>query len=157
MTNAKLTYEGQELELPVHVGTEQEAGIDISPLRAKTGAITFDPGYGNTGSCKSAITFIDGEKGILRYRGYSIEQLAEKASFLEVAYLLINGSLPSKSEYDSFVHDIVYHTMLREDMKKFFEGFTPQAHPMAIMASMVITLSAYYDEDDSPETLNLNY
>ena len=156
MTNAKLLYDGKELELPVFAGTEQEVGIDVAALRAKTGAITFDPGYGNTGSCKSAITFIDGEKGILRYRGYPIEQLAEKASFLEVAYLLIHGELPTQAQYDQFVHDITFHTMLREDMKKFFEGFTPSAHPMAIMASMVISLSAYYEENSSPDTINLN-
>lgn len=156
MTTAKLILEGKEYEFPVITGSEQEVGIDVASLRAKTGAITFDPGYGNTGSCKSAITFIDGEKGILRYRGYPIEQLAEKASFLEVAYLLIYGRLPSKQEYDAFVHDITYHTMLREDMKKFFEGYTHTAHPMAIMAAMVISLSAYYSEDNDPDTLSLN-
>jgi citrate synthase len=156
MTTAKLTYEGTDYEFPVLAGSEQEVGIDLGTLRAKTGAITYDPGYGNTGSCKSAITFIDGEKGILRYRGYPIDQLAAKSTFLEVAYLLIYGQLPTKTEYDSFVRDITYHTMLREDMKKFFEGYTSTAHPMAVMAAMVISLSAYYPEHDDPATIQLN-
>src|SRR5690349_24900975 len=115
MDNAKLTLQGKEYELPVLVGTEQEVGIDIATLRAKTGAVTFDPGYGNTGACKSAITFIDGEKGILRYRGYPIEQLAEKASFVEVAYLLIYGNLPNKKQLSDFQNQLTHHTLIHED------------------------------------------
>jgi citrate synthase len=156
MTTAKLTYDGTDYEFPVFTGVEHEVGIDIGALRAKTGAITYDAGYGNTGSCKSAITFINGEKGILRYRGYPIDQLAAKSTFLEVAYLLIHGDLPSKTQYDQFVKEITFHTMLREDMKKFFEGYSSSAHPMAIMAAMVISLSAYYPEDHHPETIDLN-
>src|SRR5262249_13987185 len=128
--------------------------IDFTTLRAKSGAIGFDPGYGNTGSCKSAITFIDGERGILRYRGYPIDQIAEAASFVEVCYLLIYGHLPSQAELAKFQHELTYHTLIPEDMKKFFEGYTPAAHPMAILASMVISLSAYYP--DKPELTDLN-
>ncbi len=154
MTTAKLTLDGKEYEFPLVVGTENEVGIDITQLRAKTGAITYDPGYGNTGACSSAITYIDGEQGILRYRGYSIEQLAERGSFVEVAYLLIYGHLPSEQELTEFRRLLTYHTLLHEDMKKFFEGYPPSAHPMAIMAAMVISLSAYYP--DTPENIDLN-
>jgi citrate synthase len=156
MDSAKLTYNGQDYEFPTFVGSENEPAIDFSTLRSKTGAIAFDPGYGNVGSCKSAITYIDGDKGILRYRGYPIEELATKANFLEVAYLLIYGNLPTKEEYEKWVYETTYHTMLREDMKKFFEGYTPTAHPMAVMAAMLISLSAYYPEHDDPETIRLN-
>src|SRR5690349_1410474 len=131
---AKLILDGQEYELPTIVGSEHEVGIDVAALRAKTGAITFDPGYGNTGSCKSAITFIDGEQGILRYCGYPIEQLAEKASFVEVCYLLIYGALPNKQQLDDFSYQLTHHTLIHEDMKKFFEGYPLSAHPMAILA-----------------------
>src|SRR5205809_1209225 len=117
---AKLTVDGKTLELPIVTGTEGERGIDITSLRAKTGLITLDPGYANTGSCKSAIAFIDGEKGILRYRGIPIEQLAEKSTFLEVAYLLIYGTLPTRKQLDDFVGSITIHTMLHEDFKRFF-------------------------------------
>ncbi len=156
MDAAKLTYNGQEYEFPTFAGSENEPAIDFTTLRAKTGAIAFDPGYGDVGSCKSAITFIDGDKGILRYRGYPIEQLAEKSTFLEVAYLLIYGQLPTTQEYETFAREITYHTLLREDMKKFFEGYTSSAHPMAIMAAMVISLSAYYPENHDPEIIRLN-
>jgi citrate synthase len=156
MDSARLSFNGKDYEFPVFAGSEDEPAIDFTTLRAKTGAIAFDPGYGDVGSCKSAVTFIDGDKGILRYRGYPIEQLAKQSTFLEVAYLLIYGNLPSKSEYDSFVTEITHHTMLREDMKKFFEGYTSSAHPMAVMAAMVISLSAYYSEHDDPETIRLN-
>jgi citrate synthase len=152
--NAKLILEGKEYDLPVVVGSENEVGIDISALRGKTGAITLDSGYGNTGSCKSAVTFIDGEKGILRYRGYPIEELAEKASFIEVCYLLIYGELPDKSELDAFVDKLTRHTLIHEDMKKFFEGFPPSAHPMAILSAMVASLSAYYP-DNTDVDLNI--
>lgn len=154
MSTAKLLLDGKEYEFPVTVGSENEVGIDVSSLRAKTGAITFDPGYGNTGACASSITYIDGELGILRYRGYPIEQLAERGSFVEVAYLLIYGHLPTEKELSDFRHQLTYHTLLHEDMKKFFEGYPPTAHPMAIFAAMVISLSAYYP--DTPANTDLN-
>ena len=149
MENAKLTLNGKEYELPVIAGSEDEVAIDISQLRAKSGAITIDDGYGNTGSCSSAITFIDGEKGILRYRGYPIEELAENASFVEVCYLLIYGKLPTQAELAEFDHKLTRHSLIHEDMKKFFEGFPTSAHPMAILSAMIASLSAYYpDEKD---------
>src|SRR4030095_12373928 len=125
---AQLRVDGKTLELPIVTGSEGERGIDITQLRAKTGYITLDPGYANTGSCKSAITFIDGEQGILRYRGIPIEQLAEKSTFLEVAYLLIYGSLPTSAQLDGFVDSITIHTMLHEDFKRFF-GPLPKGPP----------------------------
>ncbi len=149
MDNAKLILNGKEYELPVVVGTEDEVGIDITQLRAKSGAITLDDGYGNSGSCSSAITFIDGEKGILRYRGYPIEELAENASFTEVCYLLIYGKLPNVKELEAFNDKLTRHSLIHEDMKKFFEGFPSSAHPMAILSAMIASLSAYYpDEKD---------
>jgi citrate synthase len=148
---AKIELDGQVYELPVVVGSENEKAIDISALRAKSGYITLDSGYKNTGSCKSAITYLDGENGILRYRGYPIEQLAEKASFLEVAYLLIYGSLPTQAELDSFRNSITKHTLVHEDMKQFFEAYPAKAHPMGVLASMVCSLSTFY-----PESLNPN-
>jgi citrate synthase len=155
MSNAKLILEGKEYELPLVVGSENEVGIDIAPLRAKTGAITLDPGYGNTGACKSAITFIDGDRGILRYRGYPIEQLAEHASFVEVCYLLIYGHLPTEAELAAFDDKLTRHSLIHEDMKKFFEGFPPSAHPMAILSAMIASLSAYYPEGSSDTELNI--
>jgi len=146
MDTAKLILPEQEVELPIVVGSEFEKAIDISKLRAQTGFITLDSGYGNTGSCSSAITFIDGEKGILRYRGYPIEQVAEKCSFLEVAYLLIYGELPDGETKAKFLNDVTRHTLVHEDMKKFFEGYPPHAHPMAILASMFCSLSTYYPD-----------
>jgi citrate synthase len=143
---AKLILDGREHELPVVVGAEQERGIDIAALRSATGAITLDPGYGNTGSCLSAITFIDGERGILRYRGYPIEQFAAAGDFVEVAYLLIYGALPDRRRLDDFRLRLTRHSLLHEDMKKFFEGYPSTAHPMAILSSMVASLSAYYPE-----------
>ena len=125
-------------------------------LRKSTGAITYDPGYGNTGSCKSAITFINGEKGILRYRGYSIEELAEKARFVEVCYLLIYGELPDAAQYAEFSDRLTRHTLIHEDMKKFFEGYSPTAHPMAILSSMVASLSAYYPDSADDHDIDLN-
>ncbi len=141
---------GERYELPVITGTENEQGIDIKALRAVSGCITLDPGFKNTGSTKSAITFLDGENGILRYRGYPIEQLAEKASFLEVAFLLIYGELPSKEELASFTNSITKHTLVHEDMKQFFEAYPPKAHPMGILASMVCSLSTFYPESQNP-------
>jgi len=136
--------DGQTIELPVLTGSENEKAIDIAKLRSQTGHITMDPGYGNTGSCKSDITFLDGEKGILRYRGIPIEQLAGKARFTEVAYLIIYGKLPNQQELDAFRNDLNHHALLHEDMKNFFSSFSGQAHPMAILSAMVASLSGYY-------------
>ena len=120
---ATLILKGKEYELPVTTGSEGEVGIDITKLRNITGAITLDNGYGNTGSCESAITFIDGEKGILRYRGYPIEELAGKSNFVEVCYLLIFGYLPTKPVLNEFIYNLAHHSLIHEDMKKFFEGY----------------------------------
>ena len=149
MNMATLLLNGKEYELPVLEGTEGETAIDVTSLRAKTGAITFDPAYVNTGSCASAVTFIDGEKGILRYRGYPIEDLARNATFVEVCYLLIYGELPTPAELLAFDDKLTRHSLIHEDMKKFFEGFPPSAHPMAILSSMIASLSAYYPEQDN--------
>ncbi len=138
--------DGQTIELPVLTGSENEKAVDISKLRSQTGYITMDPGYGNTGSCVSKITFLDGEKGILRYRGIPIEQLADKASFVEVAYLIIYGHLPNQKELDAFTDSLNHHALLHEDMKHFFSSFSGQAHPMAILSAMVASLSGYYGE-----------
>jgi len=151
MSTATLLLKGKEYELPVIEGSEGETAIDVTSLRAKTGAITFDPGYANTGSCASAITFIDGEKGILHYRGYPIEELARKSTFVEVCYLLIHGNLPSPAELIAFDEKLTRHSLIHEDMKKFFEGFPPSAHPMAILSAMVASLSAYYPNNDDSE------
>ena len=147
---AELRIGDQTLELPVIEGTEGERGIDIKKLRSKTGLITFDPGYANTGSCRSAVTFIDGEKGILRYRGISIEQLAEKSNFPEVAYLLIYGKLPTENELGSFVNSITNHTMLHEDFRAFFGALPKDAHPMAACSAAVGALSAFYPDSLDP-------
>jgi citrate synthase len=156
MAIARLNLSGTDYEFPTVTGSEGEVGIDITTLRAKSNAITLDPGFGNTGSCQSAITFIDGEKGILRYRGYPIEQLAENASFSEVSYLLIYGELPNRQQLTDWRHKLTYHSMIHEDMKKFFEGFPPNAHPMAIISAMVSSLSTYYvDDPKSGPDLNI--
>ncbi len=155
MATAKLSVEGHEIELPIVEGSEGEKAIDVGALRKETGLITLDPGYGNTGSCTSDITFIDGEQGVLRYRGYPIEQVAEKADFVEVCYLLIYGSLPDAAELASFKQQLTYHSLLHEDMKKFFEGYPPTAHPMAILSSMVASLSTYYPDDEGEDELNM--
>ncbi|MCS5488937.1 citrate synthase [Algoriphagus limi] len=149
--SVKLSYDGQDFEFPVTVGTENEPAIDIAKLRASTGLITLDPGYKNTGSTTSAITFLDGEKGILRYRGYRIEDLAEKSTFLEVAYLLIYGELPSQAEYENFTKEITHHTLVHEDIKKILDGFPSNAHPMGVLSSLICSLSAFY-----PNSLNPN-
>ena len=141
---AELRIDGKSYELPVIEGTENEKAIDISSLRGESGVITIDPGFKNTGSTTSAITFLDGEKGILRYRGYSIEELAEKSNFLEVAYLLIYGELPDKATYDKFVSDITMHTLVHEDVKKILEGFPSTAHPMGVLSSLVCAQTAFY-------------
>jgi len=154
MSQVKLSYDDKEIELPLKEGTEGERAIDIGQLLARTGLITLDPAYTSTGSCSSAITFIDGDKGILRYRGYPIEEIAQKASFTEVSYLLINGRRPSHDELIGFRNRLTRHTLLHEDMKKFYEGYPPHAHPMAIMAAMFASLSSFYPEGD--EALDLN-
>lgn len=156
MSTATLTLDGQQYELPVIEGSEAEKAIDITKIRAQSGYITLDSGYGNTGSCQSSICFINGEKGILRYRGYAIEQLAEHATFPEVGYLLVYGELPNQQELKEFRNKLTYHSMIHEDMKKFFEGYPPTAHPMAILSSMVSSLSTYYpDEDDEDDIIRL--
>jgi citrate synthase len=153
---ARISFNGKEFEFPVIVGTEDEVSIDINNLRSTTGAITYDNGYGNTGSCLSKITFIDGEKGILRYRGYPIEELAENSNFIEVCFLLLYGYLPSKKELDEFNKKVTYHSLIHEDMKKFFEGFPPTAHPMGILAAMVTSLSAFYPDATDEKDVELN-
>ena len=144
MDTAKLIINDETYDLDIIEGTEGEKAIDISGLRSNTGLITSDTGYKSTGSTRSAITFLDGEKGILRYRGYPIEQLAEKSSFLEVAYLLIYGELPSKEEYQKFTEGITKHTLIHEDMKMLYEGYPSKAHPMGVLASMIGALSTFY-------------
>jgi len=147
---AKFILGGNEFELPVIEGTENEKAVDISTLRGASGYITLDRGFKNTGSTKSAITFLDGEKGILRYRGYPIEQLAEESSFLEVAYLLIYGDLPTQTELSEFENNIRQHTLVHEDMKQFFEAYPAKAHPMGVLSAMVCTLSTFYPESQDP-------
>ncbi len=146
--NAILKIGDKQFEFPITEGTEGERGIDITQLRSLTGLVTLDSGYMNTGSCTSAITFLDGEKGILRYRGYPIEQLAESSNFVEVSYLLIYGQLPTKREAERFGRDITRHTMLHEDMKRFYDGFPRDAHPMATLSSAVSTLSTFYQNSN---------
>jgi len=148
---AQLIIDGNTYELPIIEGTEKERAIDISKLRGLTGGVTtIDPGYKNTGSTKSAITFLDGEKGILRYRGYSIEQLAEHSTFLEVAYLLIYGELPNKEQYDSWTSDITMHTLVHEEIKNILDGFPSNAHPMGVLSSLVSALTAFYPKSLDP-------
>jgi citrate synthase len=148
--HARLTLEGKDYEFPVITGSEGEKAIDISELRSRTGYITLDNGYVNTGATTSSITYLDGEKGILRYRGIPIEQLAEQSTFVETSYLLIYGELPTRQQLDNFSRLLTNHSMIHEDMKHFFDGFPASAHPMAILSSMVCSLSAYY-----PESLNV--
>ena len=150
MTDYALTYPGGELELPEVKATIGEDGLNITPLLSKTGHVTLDSGFMNTASCASAITYIDGDAGILRYRGYPIEQLAEKSSFLEVSYLLIYGELPSQAQLDAFKADIRKHTMLHEGMRQFFHGFPNDAHPMPVLSSAVSALSTFYANDLDP-------
>jgi len=152
---ATLTYDGKTASLPVIRGSEGEVAVDIEKLRSETGMITLDPGYGNTGSCRSAITFIDGEKGILRYRGYPIEDLAAKSTFLEVAWLLLNGELPKRAELDQFTHDVTYHTMLHQDFGGFFDSLPKDAHPMPVCAAAVGALATFYQQPDSDQNLNV--
>ncbi|HRF75278.1 MAG: citrate synthase [Chitinophagales bacterium] len=141
----------KEVELPIYVGTEGEESIDINKLRDLTGFVTLDSGYKNTGATKSGITFLDGELGILRYRGYPIEQLAEKSNFMEVAYLLLYGELPTNDQFVDFTDRITHHTLVHEDVKQFFDGFPSNAHPMGQLCSLMCTLSSFY-----PDSLNPN-
>jgi citrate synthase len=143
---AKLSLDDGELELPIVVGTEEEKAVDISKLRAKTRYITLDEGYMNTGATTSSITFLDGEKGILRYRGYPIEQLARNCDFIEVSYLLIYGELPTATQLEEFRNKLRRHTMLHEDMRLFYDGFPRDAHPMAILSSVCGALSTFYQD-----------
>jgi len=150
---AELIVDGKTYELPLVEGAEGERAIDIRTLRAETGLITLDAGYANTGACKSAITFIDGERGILRYRGYPIEQLAEESTFLEVSWLLLYGELPTKSELEEFTEEVTLHTMLHEDYRRLF-GFMPKsAHPMPVSAAAVAALSTFYREADTEDRI----
>lgn len=149
--NAEIIIDGKKIDLPVITGTEDEKAIDISKLRDLTGHITLDFGYKNTGSTKSAITFLDGEEGILKYRGYAIEELAEKSTFLEVSYLLIYGELPNAAQLADFQNQISRHTLIHEDMKKFFDGYPSKSHPMGQLSALVCSLSAFY-----PESLESN-
>ena len=142
--SARIIGGGQEFVVPVVVGTENEKGIDISNLRAKTGLVTIDPAFMNTASVESAITYLDGEKGILRYRGIPIEELGEKSSFIETAYLLIYGHLPTRAELGKWETLLTRHSMIHEDMKRFFDGYPMTAHPMAILSSMITSLSSFY-------------
>jgi len=142
---------GKESSLPVIVGTEDEHAVDIRSLRQETGYITLDSGYMNTGATTSAITYLDGEQGILRYRGYPIEELAEKSDFVETSYLLINGKLPTKAERTAFSTALTRHSLIHEDMQHFFHGYPPTSHPMAVLSAMVTSLSAYY-----PDSLDRN-
>ena len=155
MSNAKLILEDQTIELPIIEGSEGEKGIDVTNLRTETGYITFDPAYGNTGSCTSDITFIDGEQGILRYRGIPIEQLAEKSSFVEVCFLLIYGKLPTQDELNKFRYEIRYHSMIHEDFKRLFDGYPMNAHPMGVLASTVGALSTFYPRTENGD-IDLN-
>ena len=148
---AILEFDGNKYEFPVIVGSEKEPAIDIEKLRALTGAITLDPGYKNSGSCKSEITFLDGELGILRYRGYSIEDLAEKANFLEVSYLLIFGELPTAHQLEQFENDIKKHTLVNEEMKNIIDGFPKTAHPMGVLSALTSALTAF-----NPKAVNVD-
>jgi len=145
----KLVFDEKEIELPVIIGSENEKAIDISQLRNTTGYITLDPGFKNTGSTQSSITYLDGENGILRYRGYSIEELAENATFLEVAYLLVYGELPNIEELAYFDESISDHTLVHENMKRFFDAFPQGAHPMGMLSSMIASLSTFYPESQN--------
>ena len=146
----ELHYNGKQYDLPIVKGTEDEIAVDISKLRQEAGIITLDKGFKNTGSTESAITFLDGEKGILRYRGYAIEELAEKSTFLEVAFLLIYGDLPTTEELEKFKDDISSHTLVHEDVKAILDGFPSKSHPMGVLSSLVSSLTAFYPKSLDP-------
>ena len=147
---AELHYDGKVYVLPIITGTENENALDISKLRVQSGLITLDGGFKNTGSCESAITFLNGEEGILRYRGYSIEELAEKSTFLEVSFLLIYSELPTKEELDAFTKDISEHSLVHEDVRSILDGFPSKAHPMGVLSSLVSSLTAFYPKSLDP-------
>ena len=146
----EISFQDEKIELPVVIGSENEQAVDISKLRSQTGLITLDRGFKNTGSTSSSITFLDGERGILRYRGYSIEDLAQHSSFLEVSYLLINGQLPNVNELDNFKSEITNHTLVAEDVRSILDGFPPRAHPMGVLCSLVSSLTAFYPKSLDP-------
>ena len=150
----ELSHRGKTAKLPVMTGTEGEVAADISKLRDTLGLITMDPGFGNTGACASGITFIDGEKGILRYRGYPIEELSEKSNYLEVAWLLIHGELPTPAELQHFIHEITYHTMLHEDFERFFASLPKDAHPMPVCAAAVGALATFYQYPETDQNVH---
>jgi citrate synthase len=150
-SKAKLEYDGKSYEFPMIEGTEKEKAFDISSLRAKSGLITMDNGFANTSTCQSAITFLDGEQGILRYRGIPIEQLAQKSDFIEVSYLLIYGNLPTAQQLESFKREITKRTLLREDLVKLYDGFPRNAHPMAVLGSIVCAMSTFYQDSLDPK------
>ncbi|MEU0082284.1 citrate synthase [Micromonospora tulbaghiae] len=150
MTEVKLDHPGGQLSMPVQSAVEGPAGIGVSKLLKETGMTTYDPGFVNTASCSSAITYIDGDAGILRYRGYPIDQLAEKSSFLEVSYLLIYGELPSQAQLSEFSERIRRHSLLHEEMRRFFDGFPREAHPMAVLSSAVSAISTFYQDSLDP-------
>ncbi|MET7833327.1 citrate synthase [Micromonospora sediminicola] len=150
MTEVKLDHPGGQLSMPVQPAVEGPAGIGVSKLLKETGMTTYDPGFVNTASCSSAITYIDGDAGILRYRGYPIDQLAEKSSFLEVSYLLIYGELPSQTQLTEFSDRIRRHSLLHEEMRRFFDGFPREAHPMAVLSSAVSAISTFYQDSLDP-------
>ncbi|MBQ1014615.1 citrate synthase [Micromonospora sp. M51] len=150
MTEVKLDHPGGQLSMPVHPAVEGPAGIGVSKLLKETGMTTYDPGFVNTAAASSAITYIDGDAGILRYRGYPIEQLAEKSSFLEVSYLLIYGELPTEQQLTEFTEWIRRHSLLHEEMRRFFDGFPRDAHPMAVLSSAVSALSTFYQDSLDP-------
>jgi citrate synthase len=147
---ATITVDERSAELPVVHGADGDDGIDIGQLRAQTGMVTLDNGYRNTGSCTSAITYLDGDAGILRYRGYPIEQLAQKSTFLEVGYLLIYGELPTKAQLDTFVDSITRHSLIHEEMRRFFDSFPKNAHPMAVLSAGASALSTFYQDSHDP-------
>ena len=155
---AQLHYDGKVYEMPILEGSENEKTLDISNLRRESGLITLDRGFKNTGSCFSKITFLNGEKGVLRYRGYSIEELAEKSTFLEVSFLLIYGELPTKNELNLFTKDITEHSLVHEDVKSILDGFPSSSHPMGVLSSLVSSLTAFYprslDPNRSSEQIN---
>ena len=146
----EISFQDEKIELPVIIGSENEQAVDISKLRSQTGLITLDRGFKNTGSTSSSITFLDGERGVLRYRGYSIEELAQHSSFLEVSYLLINGQLPNVNELHNFKSEITNHTLVAEDVRSILDGFPPRAHPMGVLCSLVSSLTAFYPKSLDP-------
>jgi len=147
---AELKVDGNVYELPIVEGTENERALDISKLRAQSGLVTLDPGFKNTGSTESSITYLDGENGVLRYRGYPIEQIAEKAEFLEVAYLIIFGELPNKEEYENWASDVKHHTLVHEEIKNILDGIPSSAHPMGVLSALVSSLTAFYPNSLDP-------